>query len=383
VTANRDFDLVLLGATGFTGALTAAHLARRVGGRPWAIAGRDLARLDAIRAQLAPFGTLPGVLHADVTDEGSLRDLAASTRVLATTVGPYARLGEPVVRACVAEGTEYADITGEAPFVDRVRRDHDAAALDAGTRIVNCCGFDSIPHDLAVHHAVSVLPDDEAVAARGYVRIRGQASGGTAHSAVGIMREGNGPSVPRRGDAGRRVRGATPRPGRVEDPRGFAVPMPTIDPAVVLRSAAMLGQYGPDFTYAHHLVLPSPVVAAGLGAGVGLLAALARIPGGDRVLDRVLPDPGTGPAPGRRARSSFSVTVHAEAAGGARSRAVVSGGDAGYEETAVMLGETALGLLDDDVELRPGVVTPAVALGDALRQRLVAQGQVHEVELLS
>lgn len=381
--SDRPYDLVLLGATGFTGALTAAHLAGRTRGRPWAIAGRDGRRLEQVAEQLSVHGDVPEVVVVDVTDEVALQALTSSTRVLATTVGPFARLGLPVARACVATGTDYADITGEPAFVDRLVRDLDEPAQAAGVRLVPSCGFDSVPHDLAVHHAVQVLPDDEAVTARGYVQVDAAFSGGTATSALDAISDLRRPDRPRRRmvGEGRRVGGMRPRVGRSDDPRGIALPMPTIDPEVVLRSAALLPSYGPDFRYAHHLVVPGPLQAAVLGGGVGAAAVLARLPGGRGLLDRLVPAQGEGPAPGRRARSWFRTTVHAQAAGGARSRAEVSGGDPGYDETARMLGETALGLLDDEVSHETGVVTPAVALGDALRARLVSQGQVHEVEL--
>ena len=381
--SDRPYDLVLLGATGFTGSSTAAHLAGRTKGRPWAIAGRDAARLATIAEQLAVYGDVPEVVVVDVTDELALQALTSSTRVLATTVGPFARLGMPVARACVATGTDYADITGEPAFVDQLLRDLDTPARAAGVRLVTCCGFDSVPHDLAVHHAVQVLPDDEPVVARGYVQVDAAFSGGTAASALDAAVDLRRPDRPRRRvvGEGRRVRGMRPRVGRSDDPRGVALPMPTIDPEVVLRSAALLPSYGPDFRYAHHLVVAGPLQAAVLGGAAGLAAALSRLPGGRGALDRLVPARGEGPAPGRRARSSFRTTVHARAAGGARARAVVSGGDPGYDETARMLGETALGLLDDEVGELTGVVTPAVALGDALRARLVSQGQVHEVEL--
>lgn len=380
---DRDLDLVLLGATGFTGALTAANLARRIGDRPWAIAGRSPERLEAIAEQLAPLGTTPQIRVADVGDPASLAELAASTRVLATTVGPYARLGRPVVEACVAAGTDYCDITGEPAFVAGVARDLHEAAVAGDVRVVHAAGFDSVPHDLAVHHAVSMLPDDEPITARGYVRAVGTASGGTAHSAADAVRELRSLGLPRIPTEGRRQSLRRPVPGRVDDPRGIALPMPTLDPQIVVRSAALLAEYGPDFTYSHHFVAKDLAMAATIAVGVGGLVGLALLPGGRRILDRVLPEQGTGPDPARRARSWFDVTVHAEAAGGARARAVVAGGDPGYGETSVMLAETALGLLEDDVVRVPGVVTPAAALGDTLRARLVGQGQRHEVELLS
>ncbi|MBW3621033.1 MAG: saccharopine dehydrogenase NADP-binding domain-containing protein, partial [Actinobacteria bacterium] len=181
---DRDLDLVLLGATGFTGGLVAADLTRQLGssGLRWAIAGRDRAKLEAVRERLAtisPGATPDGMEVVDVHDRAALTDLARRTRVIATTVGPYARHGEDVVAACIAAGTDYVDITGEPAFVHRLLRDHHDAAVDAGVRIVNCCGFDSVPHDLGAQLAVEQLPDDEPVELRGFVSAKGRFSGGT------------------------------------------------------------------------------------------------------------------------------------------------------------------------------------------------------------
>ena len=165
----RPYDLVLLGATGFTGGLTAAHLAGQLAGTDlrWAIAGRDRSRLEALAATLP--GT-PSVEVVDVHDLVGLLDLAARTRVLATTVGPFARHGELVAQACVRSGAHYADITGEPAFVDLLRRRYDADARRAGVKLVSCCGFDSVPHDLGVRFTVAQLPDDVPITVRGYVR---------------------------------------------------------------------------------------------------------------------------------------------------------------------------------------------------------------------
>ncbi|MDA3023451.1 MAG: saccharopine dehydrogenase NADP-binding domain-containing protein, partial [Actinomycetota bacterium] len=156
---SRDLDVLLLGATGFTGGLVARELADRVSGTRlrWGIAGRDLAGLEHLAAAL-PGG--PAVVHVDVTDPDSLARMASSTRVLATTVGPYARLGVDVAHACAEHGTHYADITGEEAFVRTLERDVDPIARATGATMVVCCGFDSVPHDLGVRFAVSHLPDD-------------------------------------------------------------------------------------------------------------------------------------------------------------------------------------------------------------------------------
>src|SRR3712207_5581559 len=185
----RDHDLVLLGATGFTGGLTAAYLADRVPpGTRWALAGRDRSRLEGVRERVTaahPAAVRPDLVVADVADSASLRDLAESSRVVVTTVGPYLEHGEGVVAACAAAGTDYADITGESEFVDRMWLAHHSTAVRTGARLVHSCGFESVPPDLGVMFTVQQLPGGVPLHVRGIVRAGAAASGGTLGSALG------------------------------------------------------------------------------------------------------------------------------------------------------------------------------------------------------
>jgi short subunit dehydrogenase-like uncharacterized protein len=188
---DRDFDIVLLGATGFTGELTAAYLAEHAPADcRWALAGRSATKLEEVRARLAKAhpdcADLP-LLHADVDNAESIRAVARSTRVVNTTVGPYLQYGEPLVAACADSGTDYVDLTGEPEFVDRMYLAHHARAVETGARIVHACGFDSIPHDLGAYFTVQQLPSDEKIRLRGVVRSNASFSGGTFHSAMEQM----------------------------------------------------------------------------------------------------------------------------------------------------------------------------------------------------
>jgi short subunit dehydrogenase-like uncharacterized protein len=380
----RELDVLLLGATGFTGGLVAHELARLapLEGRRIGIAGRDAGRLTALAA------TLPGdvtVVPVDVTDDASLAAAARRTRVLATTVGPYARLGVPVARACAEAGTHYADITGEEGYVRTLERDVDAIAHRTGATMVVCCGFDAVPHDLGVQLAVAQLPDDADVTARGYVRARGRMSGGTAATMLDAL-SGAAPRVaaphprdtagPPAGTVAGRLQLGVHRPAELG---GWAVPMPTVDPLIVLRSARRLNGYGATFVYGHfaHLRRTSTLVGAGAGLGVAGLAARTRA--GRAMLERFLPSPGEGPDAATRARSRFAVTVIAKAFGAHedddRTAVVrVSGGDPGYGETSRMLAHAALTLAGDERPDARGVVTPAVGLGVPYRRRLEQAG---------
>ncbi|HET6625809.1 MAG TPA: saccharopine dehydrogenase NADP-binding domain-containing protein [Nocardioidaceae bacterium] len=383
MTAERSHDLVLFGATGFTGGLTAEYLARHA---PrdcrWALAGRNRARLEAVRDRLAridpALDSLP-LLVADVDDPESLQVLAGSTRVLVTTVGPYLRYGGPLVAACAEAGTDYLDLTGEPEFVDRMYVGHHRRATETGARIVHCGGFDSIPYDLGVRFTVLQLPEGVPLRVKGMVRAGGTLSGGTFHTAVTAMsrlRAGRQASTRRRRmeprPAGRRVRAVARRPHHDTDFGRWLVPLPVVDPLVVKRSAAALDRYGPDFEYAHYAgVARLPVVLGGIAA-VGTLAAAAQVPPLRKLLLSRVPA-GAGPGAERRARSWFAVRFIGEG-GGRQVTTEVSGGDPGYEETAKMLGEAALCLAFDDNPPTSGQVTTAVAMGEHLTDRLVRAG---------
>lgn len=383
--SDRTYDVVLLGATGFTGSLVAAHLARRLAGTTtrWAIAGRSQQKLEQVVADLplARDGDAPATEVVDIGDPDGLRRLAASTTALATTVGPYASFGEPVVAACVEAGTEYADITGEPSFVGRVLERFDRPAREAGVRLVSCCGFDSVPHDLGVALTVGSLPDDAPLTVRGYVEADARFSGGTAHSALQAIASRQLPSTKVTGDRIREIRSYPTRLHRIPDAAGidgFGVPLPTIDPAIVLRSAATEAGYGERFRYGHFArVRSAPAVAGGI-AGIGAFAALASLPPTRKLLEKLLPAQGEGPSAERRARSRFAVTFLGTG-GGQETVARVSGGDPGYDETAKMLGEAVLTLAQDGSTGATGAVTPVQGLGVGYRRRLEDQGLRFEI----
>src|SRR5579864_2986833 len=259
--ADRAHDIVLLGATGFTGSLTAEYLAQHADpGTRWALAGRNREKLQAVRARLGDAHAQLPLLHADTGDPASMRQVAESTRVLITTVGPYINYGEGAVAACARAGTDYVDLTGEPEFVDRMWLAYHEEAERSGARIVHSCGFDSIPYDLGVLWTVEQLPEGKPIHIDCFVRAGGKPSGGTFHSAVhamGRLRESQQVARQRRreegrGPDGRRVHGRTGPPRHDDVAGAWIVPFPTIDPTTVLRSARALERYGPDFSYGHY-----------------------------------------------------------------------------------------------------------------------------------
>ena len=383
----RDYDIVLFGATGFTGGLTADYLARHApADARIALAGRNLDKLAGVAARAAELRPADApalaLLEADASDPASLAALARSTRVAVSTVGPYLKYGEPLVAACAAAGTGYLDLTGEPEFVDQMYLRHHARATETGARLIHAAGFDSVPHDLGVLWTVAQMPADVPLAVNGYVWARGLASGGTYHSAVGAMarlresartaRQRNEVERAAAPATTRRVHGSARPPHRVPEARGWVIPAPLIDPQIVLRSARALPEYGPDFSYGHYLAAGSlKNVALILGAVSAVVVAAQTKPTRDLALR--LRAPGDGPDAATRAKSKFRVTFTAEG-GGTKLVTHVSGGDPGYTETAKMLAEAALCLAFDDVPATAGQVTTAQALGRPLIDRLIAAG---------
>jgi short subunit dehydrogenase-like uncharacterized protein len=393
-STERDFDLVVFGATGFTGALTAEYLARnRPEGLRWALAGRNLAKLEKARDHLATIDpTLADLelLIADVGDPAGLADIAVRSRVVITTVGPYLTYGEPLVAACAEAGTDYVDLTGEPEFVDRMYVAHHATAERTGARIVHACGFDSIPHDLGAYYTVQHLNASGPVRLRGVVRAGAMFSGGTFHSAMTAMsrpRQMRAATTARRRaepkpEGGRSSRAVGGKPHRDPVLGYWLLPLPTIDPFVVARSGAALPAYGPEFRYSHYAGTKTLRFAAGAVAGVSAMAVTAQVkPLRNLLLGRI--KQGDGPDEAKREKSWFRVDFVGEAASESGERRTihtrVSGGDPGYTETAKMLAESALCLAFDDNPPCAGQVTTAQAMGDHLMARLQKAGIRFEV----
>lgn len=378
----RTYDIVAFGATGFTGGLTAEYLAAHAPPTTrWAVAGRARAKLAALVAQLEAEPCPPsGLIIADIGDDASVRAMAASARVVLTTVGPFERFGEPLVRACVAEGTDYLDITGEPQFVDRMIDRYHERAEAGGVKIISCCGFDSIPHDLGVLFTVGRAQKGVPLTVEGFVASRGTFSGGTWHSAIHGMetflehRRERKRRPRETATGGRSVRGQTLRVHWEEAIGAWAAPLPTIDPQVVLRSARLIEEYGPDFRYGHYARMKRLSTVVGAGLAVGGVFALSQLGPTRKLLLRVK-DPGQGPTEAERARAWFRVTFVARTAE-ETFLTEVSGGDPGYGETSKMLAESALCLAFDRASTPPheGVVTPAAGMGHALIDRLLAAG---------
>ncbi|GAA1839504.1 saccharopine dehydrogenase family protein [Microlunatus capsulatus] len=403
----RPHQLVLLGATGFVGRLTAQHLARYAPpGLRVALAGRSADRLAAVRDELGGSAADWPLVVVDVSDADAVADLARSTRVVLSTVGPYLHRGLPLVRACAEAGTAYADLTGETLFVRRsIDVAHDAARA-SGARVVHACGFDSVPSDLGVGlTAARAAADGAGTLTQTVLHVRsarGGVSGGTVDSlrqqVLEMRADPDARALVGRADAlvdqpRRRARSVQGRHRPVSrDPTTGVWQAPFVmgsfNRQVVLRSDSLAGfPYGPEFRYREVVDTgrgPLAVAAAAALAGVtaALVAGLWTAPG-RAVLDRVLPAPGTGPGERTLAGGRFRVEVVAGTTSGARYRTVVSAPlDPGYRGTAVMLGESGLSLALDELPAASGVLTPMTALGRTLPDRLRRHGFVLETERL-
>lgn len=402
MSGDRELDVVVFGATGFAGGLVAGYLAGHApGGVRVGLAGRSARRLADIRAGLGPAASAWPLLVVDSADPVSVAALTRVTRVVVSTVGPYRGQGLALVEACVAAGTDYADLAGEVLFIrDSIDRCHEAAA-GAGVRIVHCCGFDSVPSDLGVlllHHAARAddagdLQDTTLVV----TALKGGVSGGTLASMMGQQDEVRASAASRQMVADPYAlspdRAAEPDLGDERDLdwarydgdlRMWVGPfaMAGINTRVVRRSNALQGwAYGRRFRYREVTGFGASPAAPVLGAAVSgaLKAVEAGLAFGPSraLLGPLLPAPGQGPGEKTRRTGYFRMQVHTRTAAGARYLGIIEArGDPGYAATSVMLGESALCLALDRDRLpdRAGVLTPATAMGTALAARLRSAG---------
>ena len=413
----REFDIVLYGATGFVGKLTAQYLAQAGGAARIALAGRSVDRLRAVRDALPDAAREWPLIAADASSPATLNELAKRTRVVVTTVGPYSKYGLPMVAACAEAGTDYADLTGETMFIRESIDLYHKQATDTGARIVHSCGFDSIPSDLTVYALYKRALEDGTgeLGDTTFVmrEMAGGVSGGTIASMMEVMAEASAnPAVRREMNDPYTLttdRDAEPELGHQSDTpwrRGREIApelggiwvgafvMAAPNSRIVRRSNALLDwAYGRTLRYAETMSMGASVVAP-IAAAASTAANAAVVGLGSRyfnklprrLVERIAPKPGTGPSEQQRDKGHYRVETYTTTSTGARYRATMAQrGDFGYKATSVLLGECGLALAFDRDELpdRHGVLTPAAALGDALLVRLPAAGVTLTTERLS
>ncbi|WP_123025232.1 saccharopine dehydrogenase family protein [Mycolicibacterium stellerae] len=416
-TGQREFDIVLYGATGFVGKLTAEYLAKAGGTARIALAGRSQDKLLAVRETLRETAQSWPLITAEASQPSTLNAMAARAQVVVTTVGPYNRYGLPLVAACAGAGADYADLSGEPMFMRESIDRYHKQAIDTGARIVHACGFDSIPSDLSVFALYRRASDDDAgeLADTTFVvrKMSGALSGGTIASIADVVRATSGDPETRRllEDP------YTLTPDRAAEPEFGAQPdypwrrgaqiapeldgiwtsgflMASTNTRIVRRSNALQDwAYGSRFRYSECQSVGSSAlapVASAMAAGVGAMVSglgsryFDKVPEG--LVDRVVPKPGSGPSERTRERGHYKIETYATTTTGVRYRATMSQqGDPGYKATSVLLGESGLALAADRdrlSELR-GVLTPAAAMGDALLARFPAAGVSLSVDRLN
>lgn len=402
-----EFDIILFGATGFAGELVVEHFIQTDEALTWAMAGRNESKLKALRDRLSAtypkLADIPLVI-ADSSDRASLDAMASRARVICSTVGPYSEYGSELVAACVEHGAHYCDLTGEVQWVRAMIEAHHERAREKGTRIVTCCGFDSIPSDLGTllvqQHALKTheRPCNEVTS---YVaRVRGGFSGGTVASMITTLEQARSdrsvlkilghpyslnPEGERKGPDGSDQQWLR----YDEDAQTWTAPfiMASVNSKVVRRSNALLDyKYGEDFRYTETMKMgdgPAGFARAlAMSTGIaGFMLALMGAPSRKLLEKFVLPSPGEGPSREDIEAGFFEFHVWGHLPGEAQPiKAKVRGErDPGYGATAIMLGEAAICLALDELESQGGVLTPASAMGEALIERLRAEGMTFEI----
>ncbi len=399
----RELDLVVFGATGFTGGLVAKYLAAnaqdnvRIG-----LAGRNEDKLRAIQSEIGGRAESWPLLIADSSDQESLNTTAQATKAIITTVGPYARYGLPLVEACARAGTNYADLAGEVPFIRDSIDLFDQMARESGARIVHSCGFDSIPSDLGVLalHLAAKADDGQGHLGRTEMvvtRMRGSFSGGSVASGMGEMDR-------IRSDKKARLVAGDPHslsPNRDDEPNSendrelhgvdhdvvlnsYVAPfiMAGVNSRVVRRSNSLQNwAYGRNFRYRETLATGSGISgrlrAASIAVGSTATDLVLATPTTRKLVGQFLPDPGEGPDEDKREKGSFEIEMHTKTDSGVEYRCrIAAQGDPGYAATSVMLSQSGLALAGDE-EMLPaasGVLTPATGLGPHMIDRLNAAG---------
>ena len=405
--SERLYDAVLYGASGFVGRQTVQYFAKYASPEQvrWAIAGRNRQKLEAVRDEV---GVTVDVLVADSQDQSEIDTIVSQTRVILTTAGPFALYGNALVDACVRFKTHYVDITGETPWVRTlIDRYHEQAAAD-GTRIIPCCGFDSVPSDLGTYLIVRHLQQELNVPCKqvnAYFQAAGGFNGGTLASAFNLY-DSQGLAQMNEPFLLNPVRNQTQ--AELDQNRDPQLPsfephlntwiapffMGAVNTRIVRRSAALFEDwqepYGAEFTYQEYLKFEEPLAglkAMGITAGTALFVGAMQQPQVRALLQPILPQPGSGPSEQTMNEGWFSCELIGTATDGRRVRGLIRDqGDPGNRATVKFVCEAALSLaLQADKlpggKLRGGILTPATGLGSVLAERLHRAGMTVEVHL--
>ena len=399
-SADATYDLVVFGATSFVGQILTRYLLETYGlGKSvnWAIAGRSETKLNKLKGDLGSQAKELPVILADASDGRALQAMCAQTRVIISTVGPYALYGEPLVAACVHTGTDYCDLTGEVQWIRRMVDRYEDEAKASGARIVHCCGFDSIPSDMGVWFLQEKAEQTFGAPCRD-VRMRvkaakGEFSGGTVASMMNIAKEAAADPKLRKelanpfsiSPAGHRSETRQPSLKGAEYDKTFDVwlapfVMGAINTRIVHRSNGLQGaRYGKEFTYDEAMMtgrgLKGRLAAYGITGGLGAFFTASAIKPTRWVVEKFVPQPGEGPSPEAQKAGFYDLRFVGRTEDGKTIITKVTGDrDPGYGSTGKMLGEAGMCLAFDlPAEKEGGFWTPSSLLNGSLMERLTSK----------
>jgi short subunit dehydrogenase-like uncharacterized protein len=393
------YHLIVFGATSFVGQILCRYLLQQfgVGGElNWAAAARSEGKLQTLRKELGDGAAALPLIVADAADEASLKNLCAQTRVVISTVGPYAFYGEPLVKVCAENGTDYCDLTGEVQWIRKIITRYESAAQQSGARIVNCCGFDSIPSDLGVLF-LQLQSKQRFGQPCNRIKMRvkamaGGASGGTAASLINVVKEAAGDAALRKelsdpysicpANHGFTARQSELKSAQYDpDFKTWIAPfvMAAINTRVVYRSNALSGKsYGKDFLYDEAMLIKPGatgwISAQAVAVGIGGFLLATALPPTRWLIERfIVPKPGQGPSPAAQERGFWDLRFFGTTAGGQSLRVKVTGDrDPGYGSTAKMLGQAGACLAKEiaKADCPGGFWTPASIFGERLIKHL-------------
>ena len=391
---SREFDIIIWGASGFTGRLVAGYIFSKYGTNgdlKWAMAGRNLAKLELVRSKVAD-KTVP-IVVADSNDDEGLKEMVKRAKVICTTVGPYAKYGSKLVSVCIENQTHYCDLAGEVQWIRRMIDKHHEFAVANQTKIVNCCGFDSIPSDMGVYFIQKISKAKKGqIAKQIQMRVAGASggiSGGTYESLSHVNEEahkdknifkvlinpyGLNPVGEQEGLDKYDLRTIVYDKASKSWIGPFI--MAAINTKIVRRSNALSGYaYGKDFRYDEATLSGKGLKGRVKGfisvIPIGLM--MSAKPGSllKRIIDKILPKAGEGPNKKQRENGFYNLRFYITYEDGSKALAKVIGDmDPGYGSTSKMLSEAAICLAKDELSYLGGVLTPSTAMGDKLLSRL-------------
>ena len=389
-----QYDFVVFGATSFVGQILCRYLTTHYQSDElnWAIAGRSVSKLETLKSELGEQAQALPVIIADASNEEQLQAMARQTKVIVSTVGPYALYGEPLVKVCCDTGTDYCDLTGETQWIAKMLEKYESAAKASGARIVHCCGFDSIPSDLGVYFLQEAAKEKfKHYCYRVKMRvkvIKGGFSGGTVASLLNVAKEASADPALRRTLSNPYAlcpdehpffaRQASNNQAKYDpDFQQWTTPfvMAAINTRVVHRSNALLGaRYGKNFLYDEAMLSASSFKAKTMAYGMGAFMISAAVSPLRKAMESLfLPKPGEGPSPEEQENGFFNMHFFGETATGQQIKCKVTGDkDPGYGSTAKMLAETAIHFssVNKADTTEGGFYTPSSLFGNALISRL-------------